>query len=112
MSELQERPKKLQERIFSKLFEAAEIAKFSPEEREAYEESLKHYRDIKNVVDSSREEGRIEGHEEGLKEGREKESDENVKNGIRKGYSDEIIADITGREIEEVKQIRKDMSDD
>ena len=26
-------------------------------EREAYEESLKYYRDIKNVVDTSREEG-------------------------------------------------------
>lgn len=45
---------------FKKLFEAAEIAKFSQEERDAYEESLKYYRDIKNVVDTSREEGRDE----------------------------------------------------
>ncbi len=60
LSELQERPSALQDRIFKKLFDAAEIAKFSPEEREAYEESLKHYRDIKNVVDTSREEGRAE----------------------------------------------------
>ncbi len=37
------------------LFEAAEIARFTPKEREAYEESLKYYRDIKNVVDTSRE---------------------------------------------------------
>jgi len=40
--------------IFTKLFEAAEIAKFTIKEREAYEESLKYYRDIriynKNVV--------------------------------------------------------------
>ena len=42
------------------LFEAAEIAKFTPKERVAYEESLKYYRDIKNVVDTSREEGREE----------------------------------------------------
>ena len=60
LSQLQNRPKKLQERVFAKLFEAAEIAKFSPKEREAYEESLKYYRDIKNVVDTSREEGRGE----------------------------------------------------
>jgi predicted transposase/invertase (TIGR01784 family) len=46
---------------FKRLFEAAEIAKFTPEEREAYEESLKYYRDIKNVVDTSREEGLLEG---------------------------------------------------
>jgi len=60
LSQLQNRPKKLQERVFAKLFEAAEIAKFTPKEREAYEESLKYYRDIKNVVDTSREEGRDE----------------------------------------------------
>ena len=39
------------------IFEAAEIARFTPEEREAYEESLKYYRDLKNVVDTSRQEG-------------------------------------------------------
>lgn len=60
LSELQDRPQKLQDRIFQKLFDAAEIARFSPAEREAYEESLKYYRDIKNVVDTSREEGREE----------------------------------------------------
>ena len=57
LSDLQDRPKRLQDKIFERLFEAAEIAKFTPEEREAYEESLKHYRDLKNVVDTSREEG-------------------------------------------------------
>ncbi len=57
LSNLQDRPKKLQEKIFQKLFEAAEIAGFSPEEREAYEDSLKYYRDMKNVVDTSRLEG-------------------------------------------------------
>ncbi|NBC09301.1 MAG: Rpn family recombination-promoting nuclease/putative transposase [Bacteroidetes bacterium] len=58
LSELQDRPQQLQDRIFQKLFDTAEIAKFSPEERVAYEESLKYYRDIKNVVDTSREEGK------------------------------------------------------
>jgi predicted transposase/invertase (TIGR01784 family) len=66
LSELQDRPQQLQDRIFQKLFEAAEIAKFTPEEREAYEESLKYYRDIKNVVDTSREEGVLEGIEKGI----------------------------------------------
>lgn len=60
LAQLQDRPEKLQERIFTKLFEAAEIAKFTPKERKAYEESLKYYRDIKNVVDTSKEEGREE----------------------------------------------------
>ena len=37
------------------------FAKFQPEERNKYEESLKNYRDLKNVVDTSFEEGKIEG---------------------------------------------------
>ncbi|MCB0514443.1 MAG: PD-(D/E)XK nuclease family transposase [Chitinophagales bacterium] len=77
---------------FKKLFEAAEIAKFSPMEREAYEESLKYYRDLKNVVDTSkeegwvegREEGRIEGREEGLIEGREEGKEEKTLEFARK----------------------------
>ena len=38
----------------------AEIAKFTKEEREAYEESLKYYRDINNVVDTSKQDAKIE----------------------------------------------------
>ena len=58
---LQNRPAALQERIFQKLFEAAEIARFDPEEKARYEESLKYYRDLKNVVDTYYEEGREVG---------------------------------------------------
>lgn len=61
LAELQNRPQKLQDKVFKKLFESAEIAKFSKADREAYEESLKYYRDIKNVVDTSKQEGIIEG---------------------------------------------------
>ncbi len=46
---------------FKKLFEAAEIAKFTPDEKNKYEESLKYYRDLKNVVDTSFDEGKTEG---------------------------------------------------
>ena len=35
-----------------RLFRAAEIAQFSPEQIEQYEESLKVYRDLINVVDT------------------------------------------------------------
>jgi len=54
---LQNRPQALQDRIFQKLFEAAEIAKFTPDEKNKYEERLKYYRDLKNVVDTSFDEG-------------------------------------------------------
>lgn len=45
---------------FKKLFDAAEIAKFTPDEKIKYEESLKYYRDLKNVVDTSFDEGKAE----------------------------------------------------
>lgn len=65
---LQSRPQALQERVFQKLFEAAEIAKFSHDEKNKYEESLKYYRDLKNVVDTSFDEGKAEGKAEGKEE--------------------------------------------
>ena len=97
LSELQDRPKALQERVFQKLFKAAEIAKFSKQERAQYEESVKYYRDIKNVVDTS--------HQEGREEGRTAEQLEIAKRGLVKGYSIEIIADMTGLSEEEVRKL-------
>ena len=82
---------------FKKLFEAAEIAKFTPKEREAYEESLKYYRDIKNVVDTSREEGR----EQGRKERNIEIAKELKKNGI----SVDIIMQSTGLSKEEIDKL-------
>ncbi|MCS6833565.1 MAG: Rpn family recombination-promoting nuclease/putative transposase [Flammeovirgaceae bacterium] len=61
LSELQERPKRLQERVFQRLFEVASIERFTVEERRAYEDSLKYYRDLKNVIETAREEGIQEG---------------------------------------------------
>ncbi|QEP43535.1 Rpn family recombination-promoting nuclease/putative transposase [Ectothiorhodospiraceae bacterium BW-2] len=61
LHELDEIPPKLCEKIFAHLFEQAQIAKFQPAEREAYENSLKYYRDLKNVVDTAWDEGHAEG---------------------------------------------------
>ena len=50
LSRLFERPKALQERVFTKLFEQAEIARFSPEERRGYEDSVKAYPELKGNI--------------------------------------------------------------
>lgn len=71
MTVLKDRPVQLQERIFKKIFEVAEIAKFSKTEQKEYEASLKNYRDLKNVVDTAHQEGFDEGHEERREQGRE-----------------------------------------
>ena len=61
LPELTDRPQRLQEKVFSKIFEIAEIAKYSPAEAAAYEDSLKVYRDLKNVIDTAYDEGKAEG---------------------------------------------------
>jgi len=60
LNKLDRIPDELRESIFEKLFEVAEIAKFTPEEARSYEDSLKTYRDLKNSIDTAREEGKIE----------------------------------------------------
>lgn len=91
---------------FQKLFEAAEIAGFSSEEKDAYEDSLKYYRDLKNVVDTSREEGKVEGFEEGFEEGIEKGIEkrnyEIAKKMKEKGLQNSDIADLTGLNEDEI----------
>ena len=57
---------------FDRLFEEAEIAKFTPQEMREYEFSKMAYRDIKNSVDTAKREGIAEGMEKGMKEGLEK----------------------------------------
>lgn len=53
-------PERLKTRIFEKAFQTAEIARFQPEQLDRYETSLKYYRDMKNVVDTSFEEGKAD----------------------------------------------------
>lgn len=65
LPELEEPPLPLQENVFMQLFEASQIASFSQEERDAYENSLKYYRDMKGVVETAREEGKVQGIQEG-----------------------------------------------
>ena len=97
LPDLQKRPQALQERVFQKLFDAAEIAKFTPDERTRYEGSLKYYRDLKNVIDTSYEEGKAEG-----KEARNIEIARQMK---RKGMDSGLISDLTGLSVEEIERL-------
>lgn len=84
-----------------RFFEAAEIAKFSPEERHAYEDSLKYYRDMKNVVDTSRDEGIVEGIEKGV----QKRNLEIAKKMKEKGMPNSEISELTGLSEEEINSL-------
>ncbi len=60
LSEMQEVPNNLQEDVFNKLFQTAEIAQFTHDEMMRYENSLKYYRDMKNSLDTAKHERSIE----------------------------------------------------
>ena len=65
---------------FDRLFEEAEIAKFTPQEMREYEASKKAYRDIKNSIDTAKQEGLAEGIEIGMEKG--------MKQGMEKGRAE------------------------
>jgi predicted transposase/invertase (TIGR01784 family) len=54
-------PTIIADEVFNKAFEKAEIAKFGAREIASYENSLKIYRDLKNVIDTAFDDGKIEG---------------------------------------------------
>ena len=97
LSRLDNRPSSLREKIFTKLFDAAAIARFTPMELREYEDSLKAYRDIKNSLDTAKEEGRAEGRAEGIAMV--------VKNMHAKGMNLDVIASITGLNKDEVESL-------
>lgn len=113
LPKLDKRPKALKERIFTKLFEEAEIAKFSQQELREYEDSLKAYRDIKNSIDTAKEEGRKEGREEGREEGRKegrvegiaKEKLATAKRLLGMGLTQEQVAKGTDLSIEDIERL-------
>ena len=72
LSRLLERPKALQDRIFTRLFEQAEIARFTPKERNEYVASRKEYWDNYSIVDTAHKKGLAEGEAIGVAKERAK----------------------------------------
>ena len=105
LPKLERVPEKLKEKIFLKLFEKAEIAKFNQEEYMQYEESLKYYRDLKNSLDTAREEGKLEGKEEGLKEVEQRKQIEIALKLKQMGMSTKEIREITGLSREDIERL-------
>lgn len=91
LDKLYEKPQALQDKIFLRLFEQAEIAKFTPTELLDYEQSLKIYRDWYSVMLTQKKEGHAEGFAEGEKIGIEKGKAEGEKIGIEKGERQKAI---------------------
>ena len=86
---------------FDRLFEEAEIAKFTPQEMREYETSKMAYRDIKNSVDTAKREGLAEGIEIGMNQ----KAQDIAKNMLSMGLSAEQVAKATQLPLEIIKNL-------
>ena len=111
LTRLFDRPAALQERVFNRLFETAEIAKFTQKQLAEYEDSLKVYRDWKNTIKTakikSQAEGRAVGLAEGRAEGETLGKKKLVQNMLNNGMTEQQISKCTLLTIEEIKQLMK-----
>lgn len=105
LSVLMERPVELQERVFRRLFETAEIAKFTKQQYDEYEDSLKVYRDWMNTIETAKIRSREEGIEEGLERGRMEERLDLARKFKNSGVPVDIIAMNTGLSKEEISAL-------
>ena len=97
LSRLLERPKALQDRVFQKLFEQAEIAKYSDAERRQYEASQKEYWDYTSTLETAEKKGEVKG--------AFKEKTGTIQRMKAKGFPLEDISEIVGLTVEEVNKL-------
>ena len=105
LPELDDQPRPFQDAVFLQLFKIAEISNFTPAEQDSYQSSLKYYRDLNNVIDTSRQEGIEEGIERGIEQGRKAEKVA-IARALLSKLPDETISQTTGLSIAEVEQLR------
>jgi predicted transposase/invertase (TIGR01784 family) len=86
-------PSILNEPIFQKAFGTAELASFTAQQRDNYEQSLIQYRDLKSALETAIEENKIEI----------------AKSLLATTLSNEEIAKHTGLTVEQVEQLRKEI---
>ncbi|GAB4124556.1 MAG: Rpn family recombination-promoting nuclease/putative transposase [Raineya sp.] len=105
LSKLEEMPSKVKERVFEKLFNSAEIANYSKQEREAYIQSQKYANDWKNVLDTTLQEGLEKGIEIGIEQGIQQGIEKGIQQGIEKGLEQGIEQGIEQGKAEAMREL-------
>ena len=103
MEHLTEQPAELKQEIFKLLFESAEIATFTPEERIKYQNDMTTERDRYNQLvfaeakgrEQGREEGRVQGREEGREDAIRKMSEQLRARGMTEPEIEAIVRSVT-----------------
>jgi predicted transposase/invertase (TIGR01784 family) len=93
-------PEGLKEKIFEKLFATAELAKLTPDQAQGYRNSLKHYRDMKNSIDTAAEKAKEEGKKE--------EKKEIARKLLARQMDMATIVAVTDLSIKEIEQLKKE----
>ncbi len=115
LSSLMSRPASLQERVFTRLFEQAEISKFNPQELKMYEDSVNAYRDIINAIRTAEKKKFAEGEAEGMAKGMAKGRAEGRAEGLadvakamlEKHMDIGMIAEFTGMSADEIQKLEE-----
>jgi len=110
---LDEQPAEFSQEIFTLLFNSAEIATFSADERNKYKHDMTTQRDIRNQIAYARKEGVAEGIAQGIAkgeargraEGKAEGKIEVAKNLIKLGMSSEQVCQATGMTPEQVRAL-------
>ena len=115
MNVLDRMPWSAQNAVFKRLGELAEVAHLGTVERDRYESALKHYRDTLDVFETAKEDGYAEGRAEGLEagraegrtEGKKAQALETARKMKLRGYSIDIISDITALTPDEISKLEQ-----
>ena len=111
MGNLRNRPLWLQREIYTKIFEACEIARFNEEKLIKYEKDMYDERRLYGELEAARDEGMEKGIEKGREEGREEGRIATLKETALKmleiSMPVETIISLTGLSAEEIEALRE-----
>ena len=94
------------DKVFDRLFEEAEIAKFTPQEMREYEASKMAYRDIKNSIDTAKQEGLAEGMEKGMEKGMNQKALDIARNMLADSVDINLIMKYSGLTQEQIEKLK------
>ena len=94
------------DKVFDRLFEEAEIVKFTPQELREYEASKMAYRDIKNSIDTAKQEGLAEGMELGMEKGMNQKALDIARNMLADGVDINLIMKYSGLTQEQIDKLK------
>ena len=105
MDVLQRMPWLAQDAVFQKLASIADVASLNKQERMAYDENLRKYRDTIAVMEGQYLEGMEKGEEKGRAEGREEERMKNARSLKENGVPIDVITKSLGLTADEIAQL-------